>query len=246
MMDRALKGNLESIDQNKSANLAYAETLNKGGTYQEAQQAAQAAYAGELQKSLKMFDDMAELGGMDKQQKNLMKADMLENMAKTQGSMNPMVRSMIDNLRKTPENDPEVQKILSIIDEQKAALQDAVGASVKMAGDVQAQILAEAVNNFTNALNETAMRFEQAQAQNSQLGITRPGNIPNGPGAAAGGGAGCRRAGEEGRAGARREGPRRPRAGLLREDSGLHRRVQAGVHLQGLQAHPGLERHGDL
>jgi TP901 family phage tail tape measure protein len=191
MMDRALKGNLESIDQNKSANLAYAETLNKGGTYQEAQQAAQAAYAGELQKSLKMFDDMAELGGMDKQQKNLMKADMLENMAKTQGSMNPMVRSMIDNLRKTPENDPEVQKILSIIDEQKAALQDAVGASVKMAGDTQAQILAEAVNNFTTALNETAMRFEQAQAQNAQLGVTRPGNIPNGPGAAAGAGVGA-------------------------------------------------------
>jgi TP901 family phage tail tape measure protein len=191
MMDRALKGNLESINQNKSANLAYAETLNKGGTFQEAQQAAQSAYAGELQKALKMFDDMAELGGMDKQQKNLMKADMLENMAKTQGSMNPMVRSMIDNLRKTPENDPEVQKILSIIDEQKAALQDAVGASVKMAGDTQAQILAEAVNNFTTALNETAMRFEQAQAQNAQLGITRPGSIPNGPGAAAGAGVGA-------------------------------------------------------
>lgn len=198
MMDRALKGNLESINQNKSANLAYAETLNKGGTFQEAQQAAQSAYAGELQKALKMFDDMAELGGMDKQQKNLMKADMLENMAKTQGNMNPMVRSMIDNLRKTPENDPEVQKILSIIDEQKAALQDAVGASVKMAGDTQAQILAEAVNNFTTALNETAMRFEQAQAQNAQLGITRPGNIPNGPGAAAGAGGGAAGAGGAG------------------------------------------------
>ena len=102
------------------AQQAYYKTLQQGGTFQDAQQAAQASYAQQLQNSLKMFDDMAELGGMDKQQRNFMKADMLENMGNTQGIMSPMLRGMIDNLRKTPEMDPETQKLMAVLETQKA------------------------------------------------------------------------------------------------------------------------------
>lgn len=185
MMDRALQGNLESINQNVGAQQAYYKTLQQGGTFQEAQQAAQASYAQQLQNSLKMFDDMAELGGMDKQQRNLMKADMLENMGNVQGIMSPMLRGMIDNLRKTPEMDPETQKLMAVLETQKAQYEEARRAVDADLLKQQKEIMVEANQILVEALNRTAEAFENAQKSNEEAGINRPGDVVAPPGGAA-------------------------------------------------------------
>ena len=177
MMDRALQGNLESIDRNKGAQEAYFKTLQGGGTQQEAQSAAQTAYAQQIQNALKMFDDMAELGGMEKPQRNLMKADMLENMAKSQGNMTPMVKSMIDNLRKTPEMDPETQKLLAVLEQQKQQFVDAQLAADQVMAEKQGAILEQANVNLIAALDRLATAFENGQAANAATGVTRPGQV---------------------------------------------------------------------
>lgn len=224
MMDRALKGNLESINQNVGAQQAYYKTLQQGGTFQEAQQAAQASYAQQLQNSLKMFDDMAELGGMDKQQRNFMKADMLENMANTQGIMSPMLRGMIDNLRKTPEMDPETQKLMAVLETQKAQYEEARRAVDADLLQQQKEIMIEANQILVDALNTTAEAFNNAQKSNEEAGINRPGDVVAPPG---GGGAKGRGAAPAGGGAA---GGAAPASGGAAGRSGRHSGTPAGAH----------------
>lgn len=185
VLNRTLNGNLVTINQSTAAQRAYFETLNRGGSPVEAMSAAQQAFAAQTQKALGMFNDLVQISGLKGQEVNTMRADLLENFARAQGAglqNSPIFRQIISLLRQPSEEDNQIMKLQAMLAFEQKALIDATTILNSNLLEQQGLVLENANKGLILAMGTLKTAFENAQKNNAQNGIGRPGNqIPNQP-----------------------------------------------------------------
>jgi len=185
VLNRTLNGNLVTINQSTAAQRAYFETINRGGSPVEAMSAAQQAFAAQTQKALGMFNDLVQISGLKGQEVNTMRADLLENFARAQGTglqNSPIFRQIISLLRQPPEEDKQIMKLQAMLAVEQKSLIEATNNLNKNLLDQQSAVLANANQGLIKAMDALRGAFENAQNNNAQNGIGRPGNqMPNQP-----------------------------------------------------------------
>ena len=153
----ALSGNIVTIERSRTAQTAYATALQSGKTRQEAMGEAQSAFANENKKVFSLFNDMMQMSGVKGDQFDKMRADLLENMAKSQGmglQNSPMFKSVIKELRTNAKDrtNPEVEALMQKADIIKNAQAQAVAEQNKIDRDAQKELLQGVVKELITQL----------------------------------------------------------------------------------------------
>ena len=199
VMNNAIRGNVSNIQQSSDAQQAYFQALNDGKSVQEAVMEAQQAYANENKNALQMFDELVKVAGVSGPDIDNMKANMLESMAKAQGTNNnPILKNIIAQLRETPDQradrDPVLKALRAEAEILRAMQQQAVTEAAKLDDESKrllentANELITGINAATASLNESLARaatergLEKTQVPNQ----VQPVNGQFGPGWAAG------------------------------------------------------------
>lgn len=182
MLTNALNGQVRTIQQSVAAQQAYNQTINNGGTMVEAMSAAQTAFAAENRNVFSMFNEMLSIAGpnIDKQEGNRMRADLLENMARSQGmnvQNSPFFAQLIASLRKAPAEDPEIKKLKDLYTELSASQQEAFTKSSEAIMKDASNLITQAAQEIKKAIETSRISFNMQQLQGVGLGISRPGQV---------------------------------------------------------------------
>lgn len=197
LLNRTLNGQITTINQSVSAQQAYRKTIQDGGTHLEAMTAAQDAFAGDAKNAFSLFNEMIQVSGLDttdKQRANSLRADLIQNTARSQGlnvENNPFLKEILANLRAAPKEDPQIKALENLYKQQQMALGEATQRAINPLLEKQGQILNAANTALISALDRVTNAFSGAQGRNQALGLDRPGAVMNraqgGPVYAAGG-----------------------------------------------------------
>jgi len=177
LLNNTLNGQITTIQQSQAAQQAYYQALQSGATYQEAMGAAQQAFASQTKNAISMFDELIQFSGMEGPEVSNMRADLLENFARSQGAgleNNAYFKSLIDMMRQDPGEDPQVKVLKDIYNELKQQRTDVAGVQQNQIRDDQASIMNTVFNGFIDKLNSVELKFDQAQLQAIGLGLSRP------------------------------------------------------------------------
>jgi len=180
LLSNTLNGQIRTIQQSSAAQQAYQKVINDGGNAMEAMSAAQNAFATENKQAFAMFSDLIEVAGIDKQQANTMRADLLENMAKSQGmnmQNNPLFSRLVENLRKAPEDDPEIKRLKTLYQQLQEAQAQALEANRKIVLEDSASLIKAAGEEVKKAIETAKISFNEQQLNDIGLGLSRPGQV---------------------------------------------------------------------
>jgi TP901 family phage tail tape measure protein len=122
VLNSTLSGNIITFNQSLDAQRAYISALQQGKTVQEAYSDAQSAFANRNKEALSLFSQLTEMAGVKGADLDVMKADLLENFARSQGQgleNQPLFQQILARLREDPaqrleqakRNDPVVQTL---------------------------------------------------------------------------------------------------------------------------------------
>ena len=177
LLNNTLRGQLTTVQQSQVAQQAYFEALQQGKTAQEAMTDAQSAFANENKKALSLFGELTQIAGIEGPDLNLMKADLLEGFARSQGTgldTNPFFQKILGMLRQNPQdrakNDPVLIALTGRLQELNAQQVEAVKQQnaadsiiqkdlLKNVGDSIIQNLDKVQKQFVAAMNDIAMRM---------------------------------------------------------------------------------------
>lgn len=182
LVNSTLNGQVRTIQQSMAAQQAYSKVINDGGTAVEAMSAAQTAFSNENKAAFGMFSELLSVAGIEKPQANQMRADFLETMARSQGmnmQNNPLLNRIIAELRKKPEEDPEIKRLKDTYEALQKAQQDAFTQSMNMVKDEAVALIQEAGKTVKKAIEEARISFDTQQLTGMGLGISRPGDVMN-------------------------------------------------------------------
>ena len=178
ILNNTLNGQITTINQSQAAQQAYFQALRNGSSQQEAYAAAQQAFAGQTKSALSLFNEFAQFSGLEGPEINNIRADLLEGFAKAQGfgvQNNPIFKTIIENLRKPPEQSPEIIALTKALDEQQRKLAEAQTQVNQGLLSKQEQILRGVNETLITQLKQIEFKFDQAQVNQMSLGIARPG-----------------------------------------------------------------------
>jgi len=183
-MNRALSGNAVSFQESYSANTAYRQVRNQGGSHMAAQRAAQDAYAKETGDTLNLAKELAPLlGAVDPDAQAQMMGSMYESMFAARGidTSQMMVggksmKEYIDMMKQGAKADPKVVALEQALAGQQKALQEASDTITMLLKDESSKIIKDTGDAIIKAINETRIRFDEAQLKDAGLGISRPGD----------------------------------------------------------------------
>jgi len=177
----AAQGFAPTIQQSEAAQKAYAKTIRGGGSQQQAQSAAQQAYAQESGDSLNMLKEMMPLltaaGPEGKAEANKMMANAYEAQFAARGidiNQTPFGK-IIEMMRQGPENDPQVQALQAQYDqlEQQKQQTEAIIAGLDQERITKAH---EAANKaVVDKLEQIRAIFQQRNAETEGEGGVIPG-----------------------------------------------------------------------
>jgi glutaredoxin 2 len=177
LVNNTLNGQVRTIQQSIAAQQAYAKTINDGGNAMDAMNAAQNAFASENRAAFSMFSELISVAGIEKPQANQMRADFLETMAKSQGmnlQNNPLLNTIIANLRQVPQDDPEVARLKTLYQELQKAQQQAAEAARQIVVDDATKLITAAGDAVKKAIETARISFNEQQLNDVGLGISRP------------------------------------------------------------------------
>jgi TP901 family phage tail tape measure protein len=180
ILNNALNGQARTIQQSTAAQMAYQKIIQDGGTAVEAMTAAQAAYADENKQVFGLFNELVAVGGIDKQQANTMRADLLETMARSQGmnmQNNPLFNQIIANLRRKPEEDPEIARLKTLYEQLQETQQKAAEATRQLVIDDATNLIKAAGSEVKKAIETARISFNEQQLNDVGLGLSRPGQV---------------------------------------------------------------------
>jgi hypothetical protein len=197
LLNRTLQGNITTINESKVAQEAYFKALREGKNPQEAMNEAQGAFANENKKALSMFNELAQVAGVQGPEMDKMRADLIENMAASNGQRNnPLIQNILGQLRQSPEQRAQNDPVLIALKGQAEALRQAQVEAVNAANEIdrnkQAELLAqvsqkilEAFTNVANMINTALESVAQATGTTvlggQQAGTTKPPTNTNNP-----------------------------------------------------------------
>lgn len=177
LVNNTLNGQVRTIQQSIAAQQAYAKTINDGGNAMDAMNAAQNAFASENRAAFSMFSELISVAGIEKPQANQMRADFLETMAKSQGmnlQNNPLLNTIIANLRQVPQDDPEIARLKTLYQELQKAQQQAAEAARQIVVDDATKLITAAGDAVKKAIETARISFNEQQLNDVGLGISRP------------------------------------------------------------------------
>ena len=180
VLNNALNGQARTIQQSVAAQMAYQKVIQDGGTAVEAMTAAQSAYADENKQVFSLFNELVAVGGIDKQQANTMRADLLETMARSQGlnmQNNPLFNQIIANLRRAPEEDPEIKRLQTLYKQLQDTQQQAAEATRTLVIDDATALVKSAGDAVKTAIETARISFNEQQLADMGLGLSRPGQV---------------------------------------------------------------------
>lgn len=190
LLNNTLNGQITTINQSQAAQQAYFQALQNGSSQQEAYAAAQQAFAGQTKNALSMFNQLSQLSGLQGSEINNIRADLLENFAKGQGSglqNNPMFQKMLELLRKPPEQSAEIQALQGVLKVQQAELSTTTQKLNEGILSKQKDILDSANQAFIKALNDVRVKFDTEQLRGAGFGLGTPGQATTATRLASGG-----------------------------------------------------------
>jgi hypothetical protein len=158
---------------------------------------AQAAFANENKKALSMFNELAQVSGLQGPEMDKMRADLIENLAASTGqNNNPLIQNILAQLREDPQKRAERDPVLVALKGQAEALREEQVRAVEAANAIdrnkQAELLTQVAQKileaFTNVANMIQSALEAvAQATGTtvlgyqQAGTTTPPTNTNKP-----------------------------------------------------------------
>ena len=180
LLNNTLNGNVTTIQQSQAAQQAYFQAIQSGQNIFEANAAAQQAFASQTQSALGMFNELSQMSGLQGPEINAIRADLLENFAGGQGvgvENNPMFKQILEMLRRTPDQDPQIQALQTMLSGQQQQLIAETASLNQGIITRQAEILNRANQTFIQALENVQLRFDTAQLRDLGLGLSRPGVV---------------------------------------------------------------------
>lgn len=202
LLNNTLRGNITTINDSRVAQEAYFQALREGKNPQEAMNNAQAAFANENKKALSMFNELAQVSGLQGPEMDKMRADLIENLAASTGqNNNPLIQNILAQLREDPQKRAERDPILVALKGQAEALREEQVRAVEAANAIDrnkqaelltqvAQKILEAFTNVANMIQSALEAVAQAtgttvlggqQAGGTATATTAPTNKPNAP-----------------------------------------------------------------
>ena len=179
LLNNTLNGQITTIQQSQAAQQAYSQTLQKGGTQQEAMAAAQQAFANQTKSALSLFNELSQMSGLQGPEIMKMRADLLENFAKGQGTgldQNPMFRKILELMRTDTGESPEIKALTTALEQQQKQLGQTFTKLNEGILAKQRDVLTTANQAFIKELNNVRLKFDDAQLKQVGLGISRPGS----------------------------------------------------------------------
>jgi hypothetical protein len=170
LLGNALKGNVNTINQSRSAQKAYFQALRSGQGPQKAQQAAQAAFANQNKKTLSTLKEYSELTGVKGPELDKMKANVIEGMARGNGTINePMIQNALKQLRQSPEeraaSDPVLVELKKQVETLQKAQTEAFAAAAAVERDKQAKLLEEVSKPIIDSFNSINATIKESLAR---------------------------------------------------------------------------------
>jgi TP901 family phage tail tape measure protein len=170
LLQNTLRGNITTVNESRSAQRAYFEAVRSGKTQQEAAGNAQQAFAEENKKALSLFDELSKVSGVQGQEFDLMRADLIENFAKATGQQdNQFIKAALSQLREDPEARAQRDPVLVALQRQAESLRDeqvrAVEAANAIDRDKQAQLLDSVAQVIIQRFEAVASLIDTALAR---------------------------------------------------------------------------------
>jgi hypothetical protein len=202
LLNNTLRGNITTINDSRVAQEAYFQALREGKNPQEAMNNAQAAFANENKKALSMFNELAQVSGLQGPEMDKMRADLIENLAASTGqNNNPLIQNILAQLREDPQKRAERDPVLVALKGQAEALREEQVRAVEAANAIdrnkQAELLTQVAQKILEAFTNVATMIQSAleavaqatgttvlggqQAGGTATATTAPTNKPNAP-----------------------------------------------------------------
>jgi hypothetical protein len=167
LLNNSLRGNVTTINQSQSAQQAYVNALRSGQSRQEAATAAQQAFADSNKQALSLFDEFAKIAGVEGREFDLMRADLIENFAKSTGQQdNQFIQAALRQLREDPAKRAENDPVLIALKKQAESLREeqvkAVNDANKLDREKQAELLQSVSNIIIQKFQEVANLISQS------------------------------------------------------------------------------------
>jgi hypothetical protein len=184
-LNRTLSGKGVSFQESYSANKAYNQVRNQGGSHQQAQRAAQEAYAQESGDTISMAKELAPLlGAVDPDAQSKMMGSVYESMFAARGidtsQMKIGDKSMkdyIDMMKKGAKEDPKVKALQDALAGQQAALKEAAATANTVLMNEKEEIIAKTGVVIEDAMIKGAEAVKKAMEEAKIAGITAPGEV---------------------------------------------------------------------
>jgi uncharacterized protein (DUF697 family) len=184
-LNSTLSGKGVSFEESYSANTAYNQVRNQGGSHAQAQRSAQEAYAQESGDTLSMAKELAPLlGAVDPEAQNKMMGSVYESMfaARGQDTSKMMVgdksmKDYIEMMKKGAGKDPKVEALNKALQEQQTALTAAAAAAESVLVQGQRDTIAETGRVIKEAMEAGAAAIARAVSEGEKIGITAPGDV---------------------------------------------------------------------
>ena len=167
LLNNTLQGNITTINDSRVAQEAYFQALREGKTPQEAMNNAQAAFANENKKALSMFNELAQVSGLQGPEMDKMRADLIENLAASTGqNNNPLIQNILAQLREDPQKRAERDPVLIALKGQAEALRQEQVRAVEAANEIdrnkQAELLTQVSQKILEAFTNVANMIQSA------------------------------------------------------------------------------------
>lgn len=167
LLNNTLRGNITTINDSRVAQEAYFQALREGKTPQEAMNNAQVEFANENKKALSMFNELAQVSGLQGPEMDKMRADLIENLAASTGqNNNPLIQNILAQLREDPQQRAERDPVLIALKGQAEALREEQVRAVEAANDIdrnkQAELLTQVSQKILEAFTNVANMIQSA------------------------------------------------------------------------------------
>ncbi len=186
-LNQTLAGRGVSFEESYSANTAYNQVRKQGGNHNQAQRAAQEAYAQESSDTLSMAKELAPLlGAVDPNAQNQMMASVYENMFKARGQDpsqmmvgGKSMQEYLDMMKKGPGEDPKVKALQDALAGQQAALKEAAATANTVLMNEKEEIIVKTGKAVEDAMKAGAEAVRIAMEEAMKTGVTAPGEVGN-------------------------------------------------------------------
>lgn len=167
LLNNTLRGNITTINDSRVAQEAYFQALREGKNPQEAMNEAQGAFANENKKALSMFNELAQVSGLQGPEMDKMRADLIENLAASTGqNNNPLIQNILAQLREDPQKRAERDPVLVALKGQAEALREEQVRAVEAANAIdrnkQAELLTQVAQKILEAFTNVATMIQSA------------------------------------------------------------------------------------